>query len=136
MDPAPRPREGVVAVIVQDARFLVIRRSQHVAAPGRLCFPGGAVEPGETRRDALVRELQEELGVEVVPREPVWTCPTPTGVVLSWWTADLSARHRLLPAPAEVAACYWMTAGEIRNDGRALETNLRFLDFWETRGNR
>ena len=48
MDPrqTKTDRRGVVAVVVLEERFLVIRRSQEVVAPGTYCFPGGAVEAG------------------------------------------------------------------------------------------
>ena len=38
-------------------------RSEKVWQPGETCFPGGGIEPGETVRDAAVRECCEELGI-------------------------------------------------------------------------
>ena len=60
-------RQGAVAVVVRDDRFLVIRRSANVVAPGAFCFPGGGIEAGETEERALVREFREELGATIVP---------------------------------------------------------------------
>jgi 8-oxo-dGTP pyrophosphatase MutT (NUDIX family) len=68
----PIRRYGVVAVILRDERFLVIRRSQQVAAPGKYCFPGGGIESGETESVALERELLEELNVAIVPQHCLW----------------------------------------------------------------
>ena len=54
------------AVITRpDGSFLLGQRAPGTFYPGYWEFPGGKVEPGETPRDALVRELNEELGLEV-----------------------------------------------------------------------
>ena len=76
------PLGAVVSVIFDGERFLTIKRSQQVKAPGAIGFAGGGVEPDETQADAIVREMQEELGVEVTPNKRVWTCHTPRGVEL------------------------------------------------------
>lgn len=55
----------VGAAIVRDGRVLAARRSRPVELAGRWEFPGGKVEPGESERDALVRECAEELGVRI-----------------------------------------------------------------------
>ena len=50
--------------------FLLGQRAPGTFYPGYWEFPGGKVEPGETSHDALVRELQEELGIEVLRADP------------------------------------------------------------------
>lgn len=53
------------AVITQpDGRFLLGQRAPGTFYPGYWEFPGGKVEAGETPRQALIRELREELGIE------------------------------------------------------------------------
>jgi len=56
-----------VAVIIREGRVLIARRPDHVHQGGLLEFPGGKVEAGETVRDALVREILEETGLQVPP---------------------------------------------------------------------
>jgi 8-oxo-dGTP diphosphatase len=53
----------VAGVIQRDGRVLVCRRTELQSHPLQWEFPGGKVEPGETPRDALERELEEELGI-------------------------------------------------------------------------
>ena len=61
---------GVGGVVVIDGRVVLIRRGKEPLR-GRWVIPGGTVELGETLQDALVREMQEETGLLVRPREVV-----------------------------------------------------------------
>ena len=54
----------VAALIVQDGKLLVCQRTRHQTMPLKWEFPGGKIEEGEQPRDALRRELDEELGIE------------------------------------------------------------------------
>ena len=56
----------VAAVIERDDCFLLTRRQQGVHLAGYWEFPGGKCEAGEGHADGLVREIREELGVDVV----------------------------------------------------------------------
>ena len=62
---AGRPEVCVGAVVVDDERLLLIRRG-HGPAAGEWSVPGGRVETGETLAEAVVREVAEETGIEVV----------------------------------------------------------------------
>lgn len=63
---SPQPIPVVAAVIRRDdGRVLLVRRPPGGAHGGLWEFPGGKVEGGETPERALVREIQEELGVSV-----------------------------------------------------------------------
>lgn len=57
----------VVACALMDAdgRVLIARRPEGKALAGLWEFPGGKLEPGERPEAALIRELREELGIEV-----------------------------------------------------------------------
>lgn len=69
--PAPgQPRVGVGAVVIHEGRVVLIRRGKEPLR-GRWVIPGGTVEPGETLHEALVREVREETGLTVRPREVV-----------------------------------------------------------------
>jgi 8-oxo-dGTP diphosphatase len=124
----PIARRGAVAVIVRDGRLLVIRRSQHVIAPGLFCFPGGGIEPGESEQQAVVRELQEELGCAVTPRRRLWESVSSWRVHLAWWLSEFDERLPLTPNPLEVESIHWFTLGELRALPGQLESNYRFLE--------
>lgn len=59
----------VVCAIIRDesGRMLVAQRSASGSAPLKWEFPGGKVEPGESLGTALARELEEEMGIRIVP---------------------------------------------------------------------
>ena len=59
-----RPFIGVGAIIVEHGRVALIRRGQP-PLEGQWSIPGGALELGETLREAAVREAQEETGLTV-----------------------------------------------------------------------
>ncbi|MEU4075705.1 (deoxy)nucleoside triphosphate pyrophosphohydrolase [Streptomyces venezuelae] len=97
------PHEPVVVVVAgalyDRGRLLAARRSAPVELAGRWELPGGKLEPGESPEAALVRELREELGVDVEPGERIpgeW--PLKPGYVLRVWTARLLSGE---PRPLE-----------------------------------
>ncbi len=53
----------VAALIIEKDKILVCQRTRHQVMPLKWEFPGGKIEIGEQPRDALRRELDEELGI-------------------------------------------------------------------------
>ena len=56
----------VAGLIWKDGKLLVCQRTRHQTMPLKWEFPGGKIEEGEQPRDALRRELNEELGIQAV----------------------------------------------------------------------
>ena len=64
----PAPSLVLVAAVVlvdADGRVLLAQRPDGKSMAGLWEFPGGKVDPGETPETALIRELREELGIDV-----------------------------------------------------------------------
>ncbi len=53
------------AIILKDNKFLVTQRSEYMNLPLKWEFPGGKIEKEETAEVCLMRELKEELNIEV-----------------------------------------------------------------------
>jgi 8-oxo-dGTP diphosphatase len=53
----------VAALIVKEGKLLVCQRTRHQTMPLKWEFPGGKIEEKEQPRDAMRRELEEELGI-------------------------------------------------------------------------
>ena len=60
-----------VAAIVKDNKVLISKRPEDVHQGGLWEFPGGKVEPGESIEAALKREVQEELGINILASQPL-----------------------------------------------------------------
>lgn len=72
-------REVAVGVLVRNGLVLACQRKATARYPLKWEFPGGKLEQGETAREALYRELHEELAIRVVRAEVFhtqdWTYP-------------------------------------------------------------
>lgn len=117
MEQSGRPLLIVVAVALVDGdgRLLVQQRAAGRAMAGLWEFPGGKIEAGESPEAALVRELREELGIDVES-----ACLAPA----CFASEPLGDRHLLLmlyacrkwrgqPQPLEAAALRWVRPVEL-----------------------
>jgi 8-oxo-dGTP diphosphatase len=151
----------VAAAVIErpDGSFLLGQRAADTFYPGYWEFPGGKVEAGETPHDALLRELHEELEIEVLHATPwivrehvyehahvrlhffrvdAWRGEIKDHVhaALAWQRADAPEVAPMLPANAPVLAalrlppvCALTHAGEI-----GVAAQLRALDAALDRG--
>lgn len=101
-----RPEICVGAVVVDDERLLMVRRG-HGPAAGEWSVPGGRVEPGETLAEAVVREVGEETGLEVVCEDLIgWVERIGSGyhyVILDFRACPIGGEDPL-PRPGDDAA--------------------------------
>lgn len=70
-----RPRKSARALIIDDGKLLVFRRKRYVPTSGEwleyFSIPGGGIDRGETAEQAVIRELKEEMGVDIALGELV-----------------------------------------------------------------
>lgn len=106
----------VGAVVRDDDRLLLVRRGTEPGR-GRWSVPGGRVEPGESTRDAVVREVHEETGlrVEVLARIGTVERPGPGGVtyVIDDFTARLLPGRQELGAGDDADEARWFALEEV-----------------------
>ncbi len=127
-DPVKQPVVGVLGIIRRADRLLLIQRSKAVKAPLTWCFPGGHVEDGETQADALIREMREELNLNVSPGVYLMTQTKHDGrLILHCWSATVTVGEPT-PNPAEIAGLAWLTPQEIRAKDHVLPGTTDILD--------
>jgi len=125
----------VAAALVDDeGRVLLQRRAPNRAMAGLWEFPGGKVEPGELPEAALVRELREELGIEVDAAALVPACfaSAPVGGRPMILLLYLCRAWRGEPRPLDASALKWlrpadMVAAEMPPADQPLIGRLSFL---------
>jgi len=125
-------RHAVVGIVHENDRFLVIRRSPLVRAPGLICFPGGGIEPGEDFETAVRRELMEELQLQVHVHEHLWTSVTRWGTRLEWLFCSRDPNHIPIANPEEVAEVLWLGAHELKYRDDLLGSLPEFLEALES----
>jgi mutator protein MutT len=109
-----RPEVCVGAIAVDDGRLLMVRRGNPPAV-GDWSVPGGRVEAGETLAEAVVREVAEETGLEVVCGELVgWVERMGPGyhfVILDFHATVLDDREP--QAGTDAAEVDWVPLAEV-----------------------
>ncbi len=109
----PKQIDVVGAVIIADGRILCAQRGASGALGGKWEFPGGKIEPNETRRAALEREIVEELCCEITVGEEVVTTTHEYEfgtVTLTTFYCELKSGE---PAPSEHQAVVWLLPSEL-----------------------
>jgi 8-oxo-dGTP diphosphatase len=120
--------DAIVAVVTRGDEVLMIRRGATVPDPGVWAPISGKIEPRESQEDALVREVQEEVGLRVHPLRKVWEHESQRGThLLHWWLAAY-VDGELTLSPREVAEARWVTASEVARIEPAFTVDREFFE--------
>ncbi len=107
---------SAVALVDADGRVLLAQRPEGKMMAGLWEFPGGKVEPGETPERALIRELQEELGVDTWQSclAPLTFASHAYGDFHLLMPLFICRKWQGIPQPREGQALKWVRATELR----------------------
>lgn len=124
-----RVRRGVIGILNRGPEYLMIRRADGVAKPGCWCFPGGHVEPGETPRQAVGRELFEELGIRVSPTQRLGAVRVMDSrhILVVWRVHHVDGDFQI--ARKEIAEIRWVPGEQIHSIHPGLPSNLKVLEM-------
>jgi len=134
VDMAKNPIHVAVGVIFdnhQTDRILIAKRPQHLHQGGLWEFPGGKVTDSETVRQALERELFEELAISVIEAQPLMQIShdyIDKQVFLDIWTVTLFSGEA---RGVEGQQCQWVNLQEILDvdsDYHFPEANIAILE--------
>jgi 8-oxo-dGTP diphosphatase len=107
-----KPVEVAAAVVERGGRYLITRRLEGTHLAGLWEFPGGKILSGEKPKDALRRELKEELGVTAAVGELIqtvdWSYPEKK-VRLLFFRCALESE----PRPLEGQEMRWVAAADL-----------------------
>jgi len=123
-------------LVFRDGKLLITQRKPHAHLGGLWEFPGGKLEPGESFETALVRELDEELAIDVevgvLIEELTHAYPEKT-VHLKFFKCDWLKNE---PHPHDVHALAWITRQQLTDyefpaaDAHLLDRLSKDLTLW------
>ena len=121
----------VAAVIRRNGKLLMTSRPLD-KPPAGLEFPGGKVDPGENMAQALIRELKEELNVNVLPFDPIYHTQTEK---IDLWFIRAGLPEDEIPVCCEGQQFFWVdpedhqACQKLFSEIPLLPNDLKFWNF-------
>ena len=120
MDNKPKPHIAI-GIITHDGKVLLVKRAKK---EGNLlwAFPGGKLEVGESSAQAVIREINEETGLECKPVRLLETKIHPdTGVKISYWLCSPMKGEAVNSEPDKATEVIWTTPQDAQ---KRITTNI------------
>lgn len=114
------PQTAVGVIVFRDDKVLLVKRANR-PGQGLWAIPGGRVELGETLKEAARREVKEETGVSISPKEPIYVFEVierddEGGILFHYVIIDLLAEYLSgEPNPGtDASEARWISSGELK----------------------
>jgi ADP-ribose pyrophosphatase len=91
------PGAVAIAALDDDGRLVLVKQYRHAAGDWLIEVPAGRIEPGESRPDAALRELEEETGFKAGHLEQLCEFFAAPGFCSEWMTLFLARELRAIP---------------------------------------
>ena len=106
-------KRAVVGIVEKDGKILLGKKgiNQESTLSGEWHIPGETIEGIETDKEALIRGIQEEAGIEVEIIKFVGSNETPKGTLVNWYLCGTSSAD--LAAGSDLEEARWVAIAEI-----------------------
>lgn len=124
-------KQVVVAIIQrpEDGKYLLVSSKKDWGEfTGFLYPPGGEIEPGETKQQAVRREVKEELNLDIEPEREIAQTPGDVEQITYWWKCRVAAgQEPRIMEPDKLGEAGWFSRAEmkVRNVWPATEAFFR-----------
>jgi len=124
----------VAIVLVYVGEMILLIRRNIEPQKGKLALPGGFLEVNESWQEGAAREVREETGLEISPKEialfDVQSTPEGNVLIFGLWKGNVEILKMELAKNAEVTELQWISAGEEVNFAFPLHEKV-VSSFWE-----
>lgn len=114
------PQTAVGAIVFRDDKVLLVKRANH-PGKGLWAIPGGRVKLGETLKEAVRREVKEETGITISPKDPIYVFDLidrddEGGIRFHYVIVDLLAEYLSgVPNPGtDASEARWISSQELK----------------------